>query len=160
MRTHVILTPGACGREVPSRGRCHLIRGLPRAPGGSRWLPRAPRELPDEFLTYDSAADVYRKIGLGTPWKPPGSQVFKDLPERSHNEPQGDPEGPQERPRAPQGIPKRSSMASPRDTKVPPGTQKGTQRRSIYTKTPDQPHQRPLCYYSIIILYYYDSIIL
>ena len=27
-RTHVILTPGACGREVPNCGKWHLIRGI------------------------------------------------------------------------------------------------------------------------------------
>ena len=37
--------------------------GDPRDPGD-------PGDLPDEFQTYDSAADVYQKIGLGTPWKP------------------------------------------------------------------------------------------
>ena len=77
-----------------------------------------------------------KKSALG----PPGNQVFKDLPERSHEGPQGDPEGPQERPRAPQGIPKRSSMASQRDPKESPGTEKEVQRKPIYIKTPDQPH--------------------
>ena len=42
----------------------------PGAPAGSRGPRLAPAGLPDEFLTYDSAADVYQKIGLGTPWKP------------------------------------------------------------------------------------------
>ena len=39
-----------------------------------------------------------------------------------------------------------SSKASQRDPKDSPGIQKGVQRKTIYTKTPDQPHRRPLCF--------------
>ena len=61
---------------------------------------------------------------------------------------QGGPKGAKESARELQGLPnrakprrdKRSPMASQRDPKEPPGTEKEVQRKPIYIKTPDQPH--------------------
>ena len=111
----------------------------------------------DEFQIPQTAADVYRKIDFGAPLEGRFSRIFKKgarrdpmAPHREPKRPQGRPKASQTRPKAPPKKDKRSPMAPQRDSKEHPATQKGVQRKPIYTKTPDQPHQRPLCKKTLI----------
>ena len=97
-----------------------------------------------------------RKEPQGTPRRPRGGQREPEgtpwSPKRAPKRAARDPKGPKRASRA-QKNDKRSPMESQRDPKELPGAQQGVQRKPIYTKTPDQPHRRPLCYVLYMILY-------
>ena len=67
---------GVC-LELTSSWPPARVEGRSRAVVGDTWSGESG-ESGDEFRTYDSAADVYRKIGFG----PPGGSIFKDFQER------------------------------------------------------------------------------
>ena len=73
-------------------------------------------------------------------------KVAQREPKRAKGRPKASQTGPKAAPKRD----KRSSMASQRDPKEPPGTQNLIQTKPIYTKTRDQPHQRPLCYFTCL----------
>ena len=98
---------------------------------------------PSEFHTYQTAADVYQKIGFGPPWTPNFLGFSRKEPQGTPRRPKGSqrrpkggpkgakggpkgakggPKGAKESPRAPQGILKRAT----RDPKAANGT-KGSQ---------------------------------
>ena len=75
---------------------------------------------------------------------PPWSVIFKDF----QKGPTQHTRVAQREPKRTQGRPGRTKcpIASQKIPNDPLGTPKGLQRRPIYIKTPDQPHQRPLYY--------------
>ena len=82
----------------------------------------------DEFLTPNSAADVYRKIDFGTPLDAQFSRIFREGATGDPKAAQREPKGAQGRPKASQKGPKaaprrdtRSPMTSKRDQKEPNG---------------------------------------
>ena len=93
-------------------------QGIPKT---SQWSPRCPKACPQDSP----------KRPQGIPKMPQCSPRYpkvclKILP--------GNPMAPQRKPKSNAGLKERL------------GISKRVQRKPIYTKTPDQPHQRPLCY--------------
>ena len=93
---------------------------------------------------------------LESPWLAKGSPEDAKSPMLSRDTPktsQWRPRCPKVCPKTAQGVPKRTER-SPKERQkernaVPRaclGIPKCVQRSPVYTKTPDQPHQRPLCY--------------
>lgn len=134
------------GRSSPPRhSRYHLIRGI-RGIGvihGIRgWVPNP------KFR--------WRRLSKNRLWDPLGGIISKVVKKGATRDPkaaQRESQRIQGRPKAFQrwqnSAPrrdKRRPMALQMVPKEPHGTLKRVERRPIYTKTPNQPHQRPLCY--------------
>ena len=124
------------------------IRGIGRDPGDPG-DPRDPRmnsrpqillRTSNEKSTSGPLEDQFSRISKKGATRDP--KAAQREPKRAQGRPKASQTGPKAAPKRD----KRSPMASQRDPKEPPGTQKGVQRKPIYTKTPDQPHRRPLCY--------------
>ncbi len=76
-----------------------------------------------KFQTPNSAADVYRKIDFGAPWR----VNFQAFPRKGHKGPQGDPKGAKESPRAPQDAHK-AAQREPKRAQREPRHPKGSPR--------------------------------
>ena len=113
-----------------------------------------PAGPPGKFRTYDSAADVYQKIGFGPPWRVnfqgfsrKGPQGTPRRPKGSQREskgaprcPQGGPKGAKESPRAPKREP-RGAQSQPKGAQ---GHPKGSQREpKVAQRKPKAPQRHP-----------------
>ena len=137
VRTHVILIPGVCGTGGLN---CSSWTVSPSMDGTAGTGGQIPGGL---FLCAGAVLESHR-LAMGVLADTRVPICPKMIPRHANIKPKVSRSGPKASPRHPN--------ASQREPKAPQRETKGTQCRpqrtpwhSIYTKTPDQPHQRPLC---------------
>ena len=116
----------------------------------SHWFTSGIRmQIPAGLFLCAGAVLASPRLAKGSPVDAKSPMLSRDAPKTS----QWRPRCPKVCPKTAQGVPKRPQRFPKERQKernaVPKarsGTPKRVQRSPIYTKTPDQPHQRPLCY--------------
>ena len=142
MLTPVILAPGACRPQGPTRPPCCISGALPAFPGLFR---RCVRRIPRSHILLLFTMILAHFAGK---WRP----IFNKIKKAHQRSPQGAPGSPQDPPGSPQGLP-RVPWGSPR---VAPGSLRSLTGAPLYTQNSRSTAPAAVtCIYHILHIIYY-----